>query len=93
MTRRYPRLTLTFVGLHIIPAEDDASATALVFSLFAFTRGCGNMSSGPVSDALLKYDVLNGGFGAYGYKNYGILLIYTAVTILAGGGAGLLFKE
>ncbi|WVQ99021.1 hypothetical protein IAU59_006153 [Kwoniella sp. CBS 9459] len=76
-----------------LASKDDASSTALVFSIFAFARGCGNMSSGPVSDALLKYDVLNGGFGAYGYKNYGILLIYTAVTIMAGGGAGLLFKE
>ncbi|WVR05479.1 hypothetical protein IAU60_002495 [Kwoniella sp. DSM 27419] len=74
-------------------AGDDHAVSALVWSLFTFMRGCGNMSSGPVSDALLKYDVLQGGFGGYGYRNYGVLLIYTAVTITAGSAAGMLYKE
>ncbi|WWC70632.1 uncharacterized protein I206_104583 [Kwoniella pini CBS 10737] len=78
--------------IHLV-ARDDPAVTALTFSIFAFTRGVGNMSSGPISESLLKYDALRGGIGAYGYKNYGILLIYTSVTILTGGAAGLFFNK
>ncbi|WRT63482.1 uncharacterized protein IL334_000387 [Kwoniella shivajii] len=78
--------------IHLV-AKDDPAVTALTFSLFAFVRGVGNMSSGPISESLLQFDVLKGGIGAYGFKNYGILLIYTSITILTGGIAGLMFKD
>ncbi|WVQ93949.1 hypothetical protein IAU59_001027 [Kwoniella sp. CBS 9459] len=73
-------------------AKDDPSATALVFAIFTATRGIGNLSSGPVSEALMKYRLTNAP-GAYGVENYGILLIYTAVTIIAGGIAGAFFQD
>ncbi|WVQ65916.1 uncharacterized protein L199_004094 [Kwoniella botswanensis] len=78
--------------IHLV-SRDDPAVTALTFSIFAFVRGVGNMSSGPISESLLKYDVLRGVIGAYGYKNYGILLIYTSVTILTGGAAGFFFNK
>ncbi|OCF78560.1 monocarboxylic acid transporter [Kwoniella mangroviensis CBS 8886] len=74
-------------------SRDDPVVTGLTYSIFAFMRGVGNMSSGPISDQLLKVGVLRGATGAYGFHNYGILLIYTAVTILSGGVTGLMLKE
>ncbi|WWC72506.1 uncharacterized protein I206_106468 [Kwoniella pini CBS 10737] len=73
-------------------SKDDPVVTGLTYSIFAFMRGVGNLSSGPISDKLLKIGVLRGATGAYGFHNYGILLIYTAVTILSGGITGLMFK-
>ncbi|KAK8845320.1 hypothetical protein IAR55_006033 [Kwoniella newhampshirensis] len=75
-----------------IISRDDPVAPALVFSMFTFVRGVGNISSGPVSDALLKISSLKGVTGGYGVHNYGVLLIYTAVTILSGGAAGLMLR-
>ncbi|KGB76177.1 monocarboxylic acid transporter [Cryptococcus deuterogattii 99/473] len=71
---------------------DDPVALTLIFSIFAFTRGIGNITSGPISQVLLKYNTMQGAAGAYGLNNYGILLVYTATTIIAGGATGLLFK-
>jgi hypothetical protein len=70
---------------------DDVTASTLVFSTFTMLKGVGNITAGPVSDALLKIDVLKGAVGAYGIKNYGVLLIYTGVVTLSGGAAGLAF--
>nr|ODN85941.1 monocarboxylic acid transporter [Cryptococcus depauperatus CBS 7841] len=72
---------------------DDPIAPTLIFSIFAFTRGIGNITSGPISESLLKYSSFRGASGAYGFNNYGILLIYTAITILGGGVMGVMFKE
>ncbi|WVQ83811.1 hypothetical protein IAT38_005955 [Cryptococcus sp. DSM 104549] len=76
-----------------IIAKDDPIAPTLVFSLFAFARGVGNMTSGPISQSLLKLGALRGASGAYGVNNYGILLVYTAVTILSGCASGVFFKD
>ncbi|WVR03298.1 hypothetical protein IAU60_000289 [Kwoniella sp. DSM 27419] len=73
-------------------AKDDPSAISLVFSIFAAMRGIGNLSSGPVSEALLKYR-LNNAPGAYGVANFGVLLVYSAMTILAGGATGFFFRD
>ncbi|WWC88807.1 uncharacterized protein L201_003720 [Kwoniella dendrophila CBS 6074] len=78
--------------IHLV-SRDDPTITALTFSIFAFVRGIGNMSSGPISESLLKYDVLQGVIGAYGYKNYGILLIYTSITIMTGGALSFLHND
>ncbi|OCF43798.1 monocarboxylic acid transporter [Kwoniella heveanensis CBS 569] len=73
-------------------AKDDPSATALVYAIFTATRGIGNLSSGPVSEALMKFRLANAP-GAYGVENYGVLLVYTAVTIIAGGVTGAFFQD
>nr|KIR45767.1 monocarboxylic acid transporter [Cryptococcus bacillisporus CA1280] len=74
-------------------SKDDPIAPSLVFSIFAFMRGIGNITSGPVSGALMKHDSFPGAAGAYGFHNYGTLLVYTAVTIFTGGATGILFKD
>ena len=66
------------------------------------------MTSGPVSDALLKSEAFRGAAGAYGFKNYvsctfesyeatadmqGALLVYTGATTLVGGLCGMLLRE
>ncbi|KAJ9101675.1 hypothetical protein QFC21_003013 [Naganishia friedmannii] len=47
----------------------------------------------PVSEALLKSPVWKGAAGAYGFKNYGALLLYTGITMLAGYVAGIAYKD
>lgn len=42
----------------------------MIFSIFAFTRGIGNITSGPISEALLNYNTMQGATGAYGLNNY-----------------------
>lgn len=42
----------------------------MIFSIFAFTRGIGNITSGPISEALLSYNTMQGAAGAYGLNNY-----------------------
>ncbi|EAL20200.1 hypothetical protein CNBF0120 [Cryptococcus deneoformans B-3501A] len=73
--------------------KDDLISPPLVVSLFTFVRGVGSLMSGPISQALLKINNLNGSIGAYGFSNYGVLLIYASVTILSGGATGYLFKS
>ena len=75
------------------PSGDDPFAPATVFAIFAFLRGIGNIASGPVSDALLRSDILRGAAGSFGFKNYGCLLLWTAGTIFSGGLAGIAFKD
>ncbi|WWC92207.1 uncharacterized protein L201_007161 [Kwoniella dendrophila CBS 6074] len=74
-------------------ANDDPAITAFAYSLFGLVRGIGNFSSGPISDKLLKVEGLRGVTGAYGFHNYGALLIYTAVVISVGSIPGLFFKH
>lgn len=54
----------------VLNVGDDPTLPQFIFCIFAFTRGIGNITSGPISDALLKYDTLRGGSGAYGVANY-----------------------
>ena len=49
---------------------DDPTAPQIIFPIFAFLRGVGNVTSGPISEGLLKLDALRGGAGAYGFRNY-----------------------
>ncbi|GHJ87124.1 hypothetical protein NliqN6_3526 [Naganishia liquefaciens] len=76
-----------------IIAKDDPSLPSIVFPIFAFMRGIGNITSGPVSEALLRAPAWSGAAGAYGFKNYGALLMYTGITMLAGFGAGIAYKD
>ena len=74
-------------------AENDPVVTSLVFSLFAFARGIGNILSGPVSNALLKSNTLaNAKFG-YGVTNHGSLLVYTGLTMVLGSFCGISFRN
>lgn len=45
----------------------------------------GNLTSGPISTALLSAPPLAGAKGAYGSTNYGGLLIYTGIMAFLGG--------
>ncbi|WVO13427.1 hypothetical protein L204_101042 [Cryptococcus depauperatus] len=87
-----PSFTSLWTKMISIISKDDPIAPALVFSIFTFIRGIGNLTSGPISGALLKVDAFQGASGAYGFHNYGILLVYTAVTILTGSATGYIFK-
>ena len=58
------------ISITLIRIEDDPTAPQIIFPIFAFLRGVGNITSGPISDALLKLDTLRGGAGAYGFRNY-----------------------
>ena len=74
-------------------AENDPAVTSLVFSLFAFARGVGNILSGPVSNSLLNSNTLaNAKFG-YGVTNHGSLLVYTGLTMVVGSFAGICFRD
>ncbi|ORY74553.1 putative monocarboxylic acid transporter [Leucosporidium creatinivorum] len=75
-----------------IIALDDPSLPPLLFSVFAFARGVGNISSGPVANALLESDLFAGSKGAYGVKNYGSLLLYSGLTMAAGSVIGVLYR-
>ena len=63
---------MSFISLMswLTRTEDDPTAPQIIFPIFAFLRGVGNITSGPISDALLKLDTLRGGAGAYGFRNY-----------------------
>ncbi|WVQ75326.1 hypothetical protein IAR50_004943 [Cryptococcus sp. DSM 104548] len=74
-------------------AKDNTFQFAMIFSFFMFTRGVGNFSSGPISEALLKYDSLKGAVGGYGFHNYGVLLLFSSLMILSGTLSGALFVE
>ena len=63
-------LYLNSLAITLIKIEDDPTAPQIIFPIFAFLRGVGNITSGPISDALLKLDTLRGGAGAYGFRNY-----------------------
>ncbi|GFZ44356.1 hypothetical protein JCM24511_02078 [Saitozyma sp. JCM 24511] len=75
-----------------IIARDESSAPALIFPVFAFVRGIGNIIAGPISSALLRVDALRGKAGAYGFQNYGVLLIFTGMTIISGSVTGMAFR-
>ncbi|ODN74842.1 hypothetical protein L202_07148 [Cryptococcus amylolentus CBS 6039] len=74
-------------------AKDNTFQFGMIFSFFMFTRGVGNFSSGPISEALLKYDALHGTIGGYGFNNYGVLLLFSSLMILSGTVTGALFVE
>jgi len=76
-----------------IISKDDPSLPSIVFALFAFARGIGNISSGPVSNILLNKYSLHGAKGGYGVENYGSLLLYTALTMVAGSVAGVMYRD
>ncbi|KAL1409531.1 hypothetical protein Q8F55_003515 [Vanrija albida] len=71
--------------------QDDPTLPTLVFSTFAFLRGVGNFTSGPVSTQLLKTGRFHGAVGAYGSTNFGAMLVYTAVTVFSAAVAGAFF--
>lgn len=50
----------------------------------------GNLTSGPISTALLSTGPI-GGKGTYGATNYGGLLIYTGIMAFMGGVPALFF--
>ncbi|ODN91370.1 hypothetical protein L198_05882 [Cryptococcus wingfieldii CBS 7118] len=83
-----------WTGMISVIAKDDPVAPPLVLAIFTLVRGIGSLVCGPISQSLLKLTALNGkASGAYGLHNYGILIIYATVTILASGATGLMWKS
>ncbi|KAG7528275.1 hypothetical protein FFLO_06279 [Filobasidium floriforme] len=74
-------------------ARDDPTLPPLLFSIFAFARGIGNVTSGPISSALLNYSSMNGSVGGYGQHNYGPLLVYTGAMMVLGGFCGITYRS
>jgi hypothetical protein len=62
----------------------------MIYSFLSFGRGFGNVTSGPVSDALLK-SVTLGRTGLYGTQ-YGNLVVYTGACVTFRG-IGVLGKR
>lgn len=60
-------------------AKDDIRLATTVYSVFGASRGVGNILAGPISSALLSH----GGHLRYGASNYGPLILFTGVTMLA----------
>ncbi|KAM0751416.1 putative monocarboxylic acid transporter [Meredithblackwellia eburnea MCA 4105] len=76
-----------------IIARDDPNLPGFIFSLFAFFRGIGNISSGPVSNKLLSSNIMLGAAGGYGVRNYGSLILYSGLTMAAGSIVGVLYRD
>ncbi|KAI5477335.1 hypothetical protein MNV49_006477 [Pseudohyphozyma bogoriensis] len=76
-----------------IIAKDDPLLPSVIFPIFAFSRGIANVSSGPVSEALLKTNSFKGAMGGYGVGNYGALLLYSGLTMLLGSVVGVIFWD
>ncbi|OXG17566.1 monocarboxylic acid transporter [Cryptococcus neoformans Ze90-1] len=88
-----PSFSALWTKMNAVISKDNPFAITIVLSLFTFIRGVGNLTSGPISEALLKYNTFKGGAGAYGVNNYGVLLLYSSITILSGGVTGAMLKE
>ncbi|WVQ75327.1 hypothetical protein IAR50_004944 [Cryptococcus sp. DSM 104548] len=83
-----------WTGMVSVITKDDPVAPPLVLAIFTLIRGIGTRVCGPISQSLLTFSALNGkASGAYGLQNYGILIIYATVTILAGGATGFMWKS
>lgn len=50
-------------------------------------------ATGPVSNSLLSRAGFAHAAGAYGFQNYGPLLLYTGVTMVAGSAVGISFRD
>ncbi|KAG9030145.1 hypothetical protein FRB95_004283 [Tulasnella sp. JGI-2019a] len=70
-----------FIG---IVSADDPHTYSMLFSLFAASRGVGNVLSGIVASKLFAHSPLydKTSFG-YGLKGYGSLILFTGVCMLA----------
>ncbi|KLT42180.1 transporter [Cutaneotrichosporon oleaginosum] len=80
----------TWSKMITIISKDDPTLPTFSFSFFTILKGVGNLTSGPISTALLSKGPI-GGKGAYGATNYGGLLIYTGVMALVGGVPAIFF--
>jgi hypothetical protein len=71
----------------------DPNLRPILYALFSFARGLGNILSGPVSTRLLATNsTLGKAKGGYGVEGYGGLIVFTGGMLLASGvGAG--FKK
>lgn len=92
-----------------VVAGDDPLVPPLVFSIFAFARGIGNVLSGPISTTLLQDGRLEHAKLGYGVENYvsqvcyqravadvamqGGLLLWTGSIIALGSLAGVSYKD
>lgn len=89
-------LSMSFVTLWTpiikVVSKDDPRLPSLVFSIFMFFKGVGSISSGPVASALLTSDILRGSTGAYGVKNYGVLIVYSGAAMVLGAIAGVSYR-
>lgn len=53
-----------------IVAKDDYLLPPILFSVFTFVRGVGNVASGPIANALLKSGDIHGAKFGYGVEGY-----------------------
>ena len=71
-----------------VRVRDPRADQTLIFGLLAAGRGIGCVISGPLSDVLLKSGNGWHATAAYG-TGYGLLIIFTGITALLGGVAGV----
>jgi len=76
-----------------IIAKDDHLLPPILFSIFAFARGVGNVASGPIATALLQGGNMPGAKYGYGVVGYGGLLIYTGSIIAIGSLVGVSYRD
>ncbi|PGH33030.1 hypothetical protein GX50_04176 [[Emmonsia] crescens] len=82
--------TSTWPGIMRDVVEKKSSAdSTMVFACLSAGRGIGNIASGPLSEVLLQGMPWKGQAG-YGYgSGYGVLIVFTGVTGVIGGGSFL----
>jgi len=85
--------TALWTKMITIVSRDDYLLPPILFSLFTFIRGVGNVASGPIANALMKSGGIHGGKLGYGVESYGGLLIYTGSVIALGSLAGISYRE
>ena len=72
-------------------SDNDPNLPPILYALFSFARGLGNIASGPLSTRLLASHSKLDATGGYGLPGYGVLIIFTGAT-LAASGVGAAYK-
>jgi hypothetical protein len=71
--------------------DNDPNLPPILYALFSFARGLGNIASGPLSTRLLASHSRFDATGGYGLPGYGVLIIFTGAS-LAASGVGAAYK-
>lgn len=69
----------------------DPTTTPLVFGLFNFGKGIGNVLSGPISGQLMSHYVKTDGYGLFGYTS--IIMFTGACMTFSGAAIGLQYLK
>ncbi|WVQ78389.1 hypothetical protein IAT38_000475 [Cryptococcus sp. DSM 104549] len=81
--------TALFPRLISVINHDDPHLPPILYALFSLARGLGSICSGFIAAGLISANSLSGSKGGYGVGEFGVLIIWTGVVLVASGcGAG-----